>query len=94
MSEVNEKLVQLQQRFAAMEPRAYKPNNQGVVKSFTVDEFHLDSQDNPITVGGTITIAGQTGEDTTVSILWNALGYAFSAGPQRPQFDMVKKVQA
>lgn len=89
----NEKLTQLQAAFAAMEPRAYKPNNEGFVKAFTVNEFHLDSFDNPISVAGTVTIAGENGNQT-VNVLWNALGQAFNSGPSRPQFDMVKKVIA
>ena len=60
---------------SAMEPRGYKPNQQGAIGSFSVDEYHLNSRNQLVSIQGTAT---RKNEDNTYSepfsVLWNVNG--------------------
>lgn len=77
-----------------MEPRAYKSDGSGTIAGFSLDEVHLDANDNPISVSGSITYkTGQGSQTQTIPALWNAVGKAFQNNAQMgAMLDLVKKV--
>ncbi len=58
---------------------------------FSATEIHQDANNNPTTIGGTITIPAIEGKnaETTVPMLWNANGMSLSQS-QNIGYDLVK----
>lgn len=79
-------------RFDGMSPRSFKEDGSGLVTAFTLAEVHLNANNQPVSISGSVTIKknDQGSEFETISMLWNAAGIALGASP-RPQLDLIRK---
>lgn len=89
-----EELDSLRAKIQQMAPRGYKADGTGTVTQYSVDQIHLDANDNPISMEGTATIRkGETTEQ--IPVLWNVVGGAFQTDSRaKVLLDLVKKVNA
>jgi hypothetical protein len=81
-------------RILLLEPRGFKSDGSGVVKSFTIDHFQLNGNNQLISVQGTAVIRNSDDSETgPFEVLWNQSGATFHHQEgARVVLDLVRKV--
>lgn len=81
-------------RILQLEPRGYKADGSGVVKSFTIDHFQLNGNNQLISVQGTAVVKNADNSETPpFEVLWNQSGTTFHHQEgARVVLDLVRKV--